>query len=322
MQGWVANTHAEWFDFLRERRDRWEEVNFWTPSDYAGFSGRPGVPFFFKLKSPRNRIGGFGLVSRYARLPEWLAWECFGEANGAPDISLMTRRLEQLRASNRMKGREQKGPPQIGCVLLSDAVFFPEDMWVAQPTDWAPEIVRYKRYDLTVGEGLRVWRECQERLQSLRLGRVGDAVMMREPGQDGLFATARYGTPQLVAPRLGQGIFRVAVMDAYGRACSVTGEHSLPALEAAHIKPYALHGSHDVRNGLLLRSDLHRLYDTGYVTVTPEYRLEVSNRLRADYSNGKSYYPMHGQSIGLPKRTQERPDPDLLAWHNERVFRE
>ena len=55
----------------------------------------------------------------------------------------------------------------------------------------------------------------------------------------------RYGAPQLVSPRLGQGIFRGAVMDAYGRACAVTQEHSLPALEASHIQPYAKDGPHD-----------------------------------------------------------------------------
>jgi predicted restriction endonuclease len=69
----------------------------------------------------------------------------------------------------------------------------------------------------------------------------------------------------------------VAVTDAYGRSCAVTREHSLPVLEAAHIRPCAQAGAHDVRNGLLLRSDLHRLFDIGYVTVTPDLRLEVRN---------------------------------------------
>jgi putative restriction endonuclease len=50
-------------------------------------------------------------------------------------------------------------------------------------------------------------------------------------------------------------------MEAYERACALTGEHSLPALEAAHIIPFALCGPHDVQNGLLLRADLHGLLD-------------------------------------------------------------
>ena len=91
----------------------------------------------------------------------------------------------------------------------------------------------------------------------------------------------------LVRPRLGQGTFRVAVTDAYSRACAVTGEHSLPVLEAAHIRPYALTGPHDINNGLLLRADLHRLFDLGYLTVTPDHALHVSERLKADYDNGR-----------------------------------
>lgn len=59
-------------------------VNFWSPSDYYAFHGTPGAPFFFKLKAPRNAIGGFGYVASFSRLPDWLAWECFGEGNGAP----------------------------------------------------------------------------------------------------------------------------------------------------------------------------------------------------------------------------------------------
>lgn len=134
-------------------------------------------------------------------------------------------------------------------------------------------------------------------------------------------ATAsKFGAPVLVAPRLGHGTFRVAVTDAYSRACAITHEHSLPAPEAAHIRPYAREGTHSVSNGLLLRSDIHRLFDKGYVTVTPELRFEVSDRLREDFSNGRSYFPLRGQAIGVPAREADRPDAGALRWHNESVF--
>lgn len=89
--------------------------------------------------------------------------------------------------------------------------------------------------------------------------------------------------------RLGQGAFRVMVTDAYQRRCAVTGEKTLPVLEAAHIRPYALSGPNRVSNGLLLRSDLHTLFDLGYITVTPELRLLVSRRLREEWHNGLEY---------------------------------
>ena len=128
---------------------------------------------------------------------------------------------------------------------------------------------------------------------------------------------ARYGEPILHRPRLGQGIFRVQVLDAYGRACAVTGEHSLPVLEAAHIKPYASGGGHDVTNGLVLRSDLHRLFDRGYVTVDERNCLVVGSRLKADYENGRSYYGLHGTELSLPAQPWFKPAPEALAWHRE-----
>lgn len=309
MEGWVAVTHSDWFDFLARQPQR-EEVNFWSPSDYYAFHGTPGAPFFFKLKAPRNAIGGFGYVASFTRLPEWLAWECFGEGNGASSLEDLNARLGTLRERNELRG--SGGPSQIGCIVLVQAVFFPPEQWIPQPTDWAARNLRYKRYDLTVGEGARIWSACLERAGRITLGR--DLPMVREE-------PARYGEAVLVKPRLGQGAFRVAVTDAYGRACAVTQEHSLPVLEAAHVVPYAQGGLHDVNNGLLLRSDLHRLFDLGYVTVTPQLRLEVSARLRSDYENGRTYYPLHGNEITTPSPAALRPDPKLLAWHNERVFR-
>jgi putative restriction endonuclease len=110
------------------------------------------------------------------------------------------------------------------------------------------------------------------------------------------------------------------VTGAYGGACAVSREYSLPVLEAAHIRPYGEDGSHDVANGLLLRADIHRLFDAGYVTVTPDHRFVVSRRLAQEWENGKAYYAMEGHEIAVPKRVADHPDPVLLRWHNENVF--
>jgi putative restriction endonuclease len=168
----------------------------------------------------------------------------------------------------------------------------------------------YKNYDLTEGEGYRVWQKCLAR------GNTHLKTFYR-----GAESQERYGSPQSITPRLGQGTFRVAVTEAYSRACAITYEHSLPALEAAHIRPHANRVPHAVSNGLLLRADLHRLFDQGYITVTPEYRVEISHRLKEDYQNGRSYYPLHGTLVHLPGAIQEKPNPDYLRWHNENVYR-
>jgi putative restriction endonuclease len=56
------------------------------------------------------------------------------------------------------------------------------------------------------------------------------------------------------------------------------------------------------------------------VTVTHDHVLEVSNRLRDAYHNGRSYYPLHGTRITLPAIEADRPSRELLAWHNQHVF--
>lgn len=130
----------------------------------------------------------------------------------------------------------------------------------------------------------------------------------------------RYGAPATYVPRIGQGIFRVQVLDAYDRACAVTQEHSLPVLDAAHIRPFADGGPNSPSNGIALRTDLHRLFDRGYVTVDEDERLVVGQRLKLDFDNGRSYYSLSGQPLKLPAEPALRPSPAALAWHRDQVF--
>jgi putative restriction endonuclease len=134
-------------------------------------------------------------------------------------------------------------------------------------------------------------------------------------------ATVRFGKPQLIEPRLGQGAFRILVTDIYDRRCAVTQERTLPALEAAHIRPYSDGGRHEASNGLLLRRDIHALFDAGYVTVTPKLHFEVSPRIREEFENGRHYYALHGQRIRTPEVRGQHPDPAALIWHNNHCFR-
>ena len=133
---------------------------------------------------------------------------------------------------------------------------------------------------------------------------------------------ARYGREYLTRGRLGQGGLRVLVTDAYQRRCAITGEKTLPVLEAAHIKPYAEAGPHRIDNGILLRSDLHKLFDLGYVTVTPELKVEVSSRLKEEWENGREYYAHHGKELRVqPGDVAARPSREFLGWHNETRFK-
>jgi putative restriction endonuclease len=315
VRGYLFPTDINWFNFLRARQPL-DEVNFWRPSGRGFAALSPGEPLLFKLKSPHNAIGGFGLFARYEQATARLAWDAFGERNGAVTFDEMCLRIEHYRSG-------QPSDPlrryQVGCIMLSQPVFFAPGDWVPQPNDWAPQAVSGSGYDLNSGEGRRVWEQCLERAARVRpLPSAGMAAEPQTPlpGTDG----PRYGAPQVVLPRLGQGTFRVAVTSAYRGACAVTGEHSMPVLEAAHIRPYEDEGQHIVSNGLLLRADVHRLFDRGYVTVTPDLNFVVSQRLKEEYENGRVYYERHGNQIQLPAQLSDRPDVALLRWHNENVF--
>lgn len=308
MHGFVAPTDHGWYQFLRARPEI-TEVNFWRPGGTTFRALQPGGPFFFKLKRPHNAIGGFGLFTRADRLPVWRAWDVFGQANGTRDEHELLVRLDRL------GGRDDLGLGRnrmIGCVAITEPVFFAPDDWVAVPSDWSRNIVSGRIEDLSRGDGLRMWTECLERAAArtdFAPGWTRDAVDAQRAGQ-----------PALIIPRLGQSSFRLAVLDAYGQQCAVTTEHSLPVLEAAHIRPWAAGGTHSIPNGVPLRRDLHRLFDLGFVTIRPDMRFSVSRRLRDDYSNGRAYYELDGRELRLPDREDLRPDPAVLSWHEAEVF--
>ncbi len=73
-------------------------------------------------------------------------------------------------------------------------------------------------------------------------------------------------------------------------------------------------------NGLLLRTDIHRLFDLGYVTVEPEGCFLVIDRLKADFDNGKHYYGFHGTSVRSPQSKSAVPSQSALAWHHDNRF--
>ena len=90
----------------------------------------------------------------------------------------------------------------------------------------------------------------------------------------------------------------------------------------AHIQPYLGPRSNHVQNGLLLTKEFPALFDEGYVAVTPDYEVRVSERLRADWNNGRRYYPYdHERLLQLPSDRALWPSRDALAWHFEHKFK-
>lgn len=305
MKLYVGVTDSHWFSFLKEQRP--DEVNFWRPNSTNRFRViSPGELFLFKLHSPRNFIAGGGFLVKGLPMKASLAWDAYEKKNGAPTRAHFFELLSKYR-------KTPEPDPEIGSILLAQPFFWEERDWIPVPADWSPNIVSGKGYDLAEAHGAALHQAVMDRLQAYPL-----AAHVEGPS---MVAQPRYGTPFLAKPRLGQGAFRALVTEAYGKACALTGDHTLPVLEAAHIKPFSEEGPHQVSNGILMRSDLHILFDRHYLTITPGLRVEVSSRLREDFQNGKIYYEMHGHQLQvLPSSADDCPAREFLEWHNERFI--
>lgn len=307
MRMYVGVTDFDWFKTLKQANC--DEVNFWKPGGRTNFKAlNEGDMFLFKLHSPRDYIVGGGFFLKFSILPSSLAWEAFGIANGANNLLELKDRVYKYKKTNRLSDPD----PKIGCIILSMPFYLDERDWIPAPKDWNRNIVQGKTYDASEPYGLKLFEQVQEKLRYREY--MQSCVKEDSSAQ-------RYGKELLIKPRIGQGAFKVLITDAYQRRCAITGEKTLPVLEAAHIKPYSLEGPHAINNGLLLRRDFHTLFDRGYITVNKSFTLEVSHRIKEDFGNGKEYYEHHGKKlIILPERREQRPDPRYLEWHNENVY--
>ena len=287
----VAVTDGDWFEMLRRQPDL-DEVNFWAPGATHFRALQPGELFLFKLHAPRNFIVGGGMFAYANVLPCSLAWQAFGEANGARSAREMRARIARYRRAD----PGDRSDFEIGCRILTQPFFFDERDWIPVPASWARNIVSFKTYNTGDAEGAALWEAVNDR--------PGRAPFLGCPTRIPRRVSA---SPNSSGRGSGQGAFRVLVTDIYDRRCAVTQERTLPALEAAHIRPYGDGGVHEARNGLLLRRDIHSLFDAGYVTVTPDLRFEVSRRIKEEFENGRHYYAMHGQVVRPPKEARISP---------------
>ncbi len=311
MKFYLGVTDNYWYNFLAQQ-DR-EDVNFWKPGGKRTFKALPsGAPFLFKLKSPINAIGGIGFFSSFSFLPLSIAWDTFDKGNGCRSLSELQKMIFQYRNDNTVSN------PTIGCVILTNPLFFNKVDWIPAPDDWRKHEMEGQIYSTETEIGQQLWNKIELLLQKY-LYNIPDEeknqLILEEP-------EAQYGNSVLRKVRLGQGAFRIMVTDAYKRKCAISGERTLPVLESAHIKPYSESGPHFISNALLLRSDLHKLFDSGYLTITVDLKVEVSKRIKEEFENGKEYYRFHGGDLfNLPSRVKDKPEGRFIEWHNENIFK-
>jgi putative restriction endonuclease len=304
LSAYLGITDNKWFEYLQWNQIT-DEVNFWIPSAPVRKHVEPGSLWLFKLKAPLDFIGGAGVFMHYSVLPLQMAWDVFGVHNGVPTIDA----FRQVIMRYKHPGADSWNT-DVGCAVLDQVVYLPRELWVPCYTG---SVVGGKHM-VTPEDQVVV----QHVVRSLELA----------PSTPQTHALPFYNmtyTPQyaLREVRPGQGAFRVEVTDAYHRQCAVSREHSLPVLEAAHIIEWSDTHTNDVTNGILLRADIHKLFDAGYVTIDPDgYRFVVSKRLKEDYDNGKEYYQLHGSRILLPEDSNAWPSRQALVEHGGHIFTE
>lgn len=309
MHGYVGVTDDQWYHFLASRPEI-SVVNFWRPSGRGTFQAiAVGEPFFFKTHHPHNRVVGGGFFDGFASLRVSEAWKWYGFANGVDSLEKMRARIAHYRRTPIDPGDD----PEIGCRFVRNVTFFPDNLVFQPPPEFASNIVQGKSYDLSTQQVSGYFAD----LMQLVLGREIEVDL----GQPWHAAGPVFGDPRLAPYRISQQSFQAVVLSAYHGCCAITGSKIRPALQAAHIRPVTVGGENRLDNGLLLRSDVHTMFDRGYLAVDPSYRLQVSPRLRDDFGNGEQFYAQAGQVIALPARTVDRPKHDFLKWHLGEVFK-
>jgi len=128
-------------------------------------------------------------------------------------------------------------------------------------------------------------------------------------------AEGRARTLREVTRRQGQPKFRKALLAAYDSKCAITGCAVTEILEAAHIRPYDGKSTNHVTNGLLLRADLHTLFDLGLISVRDDYTIRVCASL-SDTEYAKL------RSVRLPAPATKHPSKKALAWHRDHIARD
>jgi putative restriction endonuclease len=291
----IASTDPEWYRFLRARPGL-DEVNFWRPG-VASMSMAKGTPWLFLIRGT-SEIWGCGFFSTFESMPIGVAWDTFGKANGFDEFALFLNKIARLRR------KLAHAVGSIGCAVLSDVEYFDA------PIDYA----RYGRmYGPIASLDARTHDGAELRQQI--------AARVQQNAKVSAIIKGGTGKPVLVIPRLGQATFRIELERQYQVRCAVTGERTRPVLDAAHIKPFSLVKEHSLSNGLLLRRDIHKLFDDGYVTVTPDRRFLVSKAIKAEFKNGRDYYALDGTVIREPQSLEARPAKEYLEWHASERFK-
>lgn len=289
----ISPTDIDWFTFLKNEGLN-SEINFWTPTPWNVSKLKRGDRLYFMLKSPIRRIGGYGQFLEYKNTTVKQAWNEFGPKNGCASKKEFIDRLDKYK-SDRSSDKKSVSESEIGCIVLTNAVFYDEEYFLNLDNyeiDFSRYIVKIKYYNSS--DPLQAVEATKELPETFELISANSKKLKKS---------------RLVTERKGQGIFRAKLTSAYENKCCITGEDTPELLEAAHIQPYIDQNSNHVKNGLLLRVDFHKIFDSGLMFIDDNYRINISPQVESEY-----YKKFNGSSINLPKNKNQYPSKKALLY--------
>jgi hypothetical protein len=231
------------------------------------------------------------------------------ESNALPDLSLLT-------VNDRNRGYHQR--KRSGADLRSDQGHR-HDVLFKHTTDEGTSYEPYSKDKHGVWELVPDYRGKPRLVEAgtdvslldAAMEEARELVQVRPSPPIDTDQDARVWNLVSVADREGQPEFRAGLLAAYGHACAMTGCRVTAVLEAAHIIPHRGANTMRVDNGLLLRSDLHTLFDRGLVWVDPDtFKVQIAEPLK-----GSEYGPLHGKKLALPVQAALQPKREHLAEH-------
>lgn len=140
----IAVTNHDWFRQLRDDEPK-EPINFWTPTPWSVKQVEPGDRWYFMLPAPIRKVGGFGIFRERLVLPASEAWRRYGPRNGVRSQEELIARISDY--VSRRASAEPTADPEIGCLLLENPDFWP-DQEFREPetvgTSFPDQVVTFK----------------------------------------------------------------------------------------------------------------------------------------------------------------------------------
>lgn len=286
----ISPTDNDWFQFLKTSNFN-SFINFWTPTLWNIQKLTVGERWYFLLKSPIRQLGGFGEFHEYKNLTALEAWKEFGCRNGCISKNQFISKIQLYidKNSENFGGESINiNNYRIGCIILNNCQFWDEEKF-QRPSNYNIEfpnqVVKFKYFN-------------QYDPFTSFTDQTDDFNLINEPREQYRKETNR---------RRGQSEFKGKILKAYKNKCCITGENCPELLDAVHLQAYLSYASHHTQNGILLRVDLHRLFDSGLLFIDGNYIIHISSIIKNTW-----YQQFHNTKIYIPENVKFHPSKKAL----------